>query len=140
MTMLRAAFLASVAFAVPTTAFSKPAATSPTLAKPQLGTWGVDLTGRDLTIKPGDDFWRHANGNWDKRTQIAPDRTSVGGFVTLADLSETQVRAIVEDVAKSGGKAGTPAQQISDMYASWMNVNAIEARGANVLTPYLAKI
>ena len=143
MKLLRAAILASVALSFPAVAATKPAkpaAGKPASGKPQLGSWGVDLTGRDMTIKPGDDFWKHANGTWDKRTEIAPDRTSVGGFVTLADLSEKRVRAIVEDVAKTGGKAGTPAQQIGDMYASWMDEAAIEARGANVITPYLTRI
>ncbi len=143
MKLLRAAILASVALSFPAVAATKaakPAAGKPASGKPQLGIWGVDLTGRDMTIKPGDDFWKHANGTWDKRTEIAPDRTSVGGFVTLADLSEKRVRAIVEDVAKTGGKAGTPAQQIGDMYASWMDEAAIEARGANVITPYLTRI
>jgi putative endopeptidase len=143
MLKIRVAFLASVALCVPVTVSAKPAKHSvakPAKAKPQLGTWGVDLTGRDMAIKPGDNFWKHANGSWDKRTEIAPDRTSIGGFTVLADLSEKQVRAIVEDVAKTGGKAGTPAQQIGDMYASWMDEAAIEARGASVITPYLTRI
>jgi putative endopeptidase len=143
MSILRVAILASVALSVPFAATAKPAkpaAAKPAKAKPQLGTWGVDLTGRDPAIKAGDDFWKYANGAWDKRTEIAPDRTSVGAFVTLADLSEVQVRAIVEDVAKTGGTAGTPAQQIGDMYASWMDAAGIEARGVGVIAPYLARI
>ena len=117
-----------------------PAAAPAENAKPKLGTWGVDLSGRDPAVRPGDDFWAHANGAWSKRTEIAPDRTSVGSFVTLADLSEVQVRAIVEEAAKTGGAPGTPAQQIGDLYASWMDMPQVEARGANVLTPYLARI
>ena len=142
MKILRTAILASVALAVPTTAFARPAkrVIAAAKVKPQLGTWGVDLTGRDPAVKAGDDFWAHANGAWSKRTEIAPDRTRVGAFVTLADLSEVQVRAIVEDVAKAGGKPGTPAQQIGDMFASWMYAPSIEARGVSVLAPYLARI
>ncbi|MEV9312328.1 hypothetical protein AB0185_29625, partial [Klebsiella pneumoniae] len=53
---------------------------APTLAKdaksgPRYGTFGVDLTTQDKAIKPGDDFWTFANGAWNKRTQIAADRT-----------------------------------------------------------------
>ena len=153
MLKIRVAFLASVALCIPAAVVAKPAGKPPakstpsnsTMAKPakgkpQLGTWGVDLTGRDLTVKAGDDFWKHANGLWSKRTEIAPDRTSVGGFTVLADLSEAQVRSIVEDVAKTSGKAGTPAQQIGDMYASWMDAAAIEVRGGAVMAPYLARI
>ncbi|MFM9977008.1 MAG: M13 family metallopeptidase [Sphingomonadaceae bacterium] len=116
------------------------AASAAAPATPELGSWGVDLTGRDLSVRPGDDFWRHANGAWDKRTEIAPDRTSTGSFVSLSDRSEAQVRAIVEDVAKTSGAPGSPAQQIGDMYASWMDIAAIEARGTAPLAPCLARI
>jgi hypothetical protein len=32
-------------------------------AKPQYGEWGYDISGADKTTKPGDDFFRYANGN-----------------------------------------------------------------------------
>ena len=31
-------------------------------AAPRYGTWGFDLNGRDTSVKPGDDFFRYANG------------------------------------------------------------------------------
>jgi len=110
------------------------------VAKPELGSWGVDLSGRDLTVKPGDDFWQHANGAWNKRTEIPADRTSTGSFIVLADRAEGQVRAIAEEAMKSGGAPGTPAQQIGDMYTSWMDAGAIEARGTAPLKPYLDRV
>jgi putative endopeptidase len=33
-------------------------------AKPQIGTWGFDLTGMDRSVKPGDDFFRFGGGTW----------------------------------------------------------------------------
>src|SRR5262245_19643788 len=42
------------------------------------GRWGFDLTGMDRSIKPGDDFYRYANGAWYDRTRIPPDRDSNG--------------------------------------------------------------
>jgi len=140
MPKFRTLMLASAMLALPVVAHAQSAAPVAATGKPQLGDWGVDLTGRDPSVKPGDDFWTYANGAWAARTPIAPDRTSVGGFTTLADLSEVQVRAIVEDAQKTGGKAGTPAQQIGDMYASWMDTATIEKRGTAVLKPYLARI
>lgn len=141
MLKVRAALFASVALLTASPVLAKPATTTAApAAKPELGTWGVDLTGRDPSVKPGDDFWKFANGSWAKRTEIAPDRTTVGAFTTLADRSELQVRAIVEEAAKTGGAPGTPAQQIGDMYAAWMDAAAIEARGTEPLKPYLAEI
>jgi putative endopeptidase len=34
------------------------------------GTWGFDLAGRDPATKPGDDFFRYANGAWLDHTAI----------------------------------------------------------------------
>jgi putative endopeptidase len=140
MTMLRALFLASVALTLPATVQAKTQATKAAKAKPELGTWGVDLSGRDMSVKPGDDFWRHANGTWDKTVEIPADRTSTGAFVVLADRSEAQVRAIVEEAAQKGGAKGTPAQQIGDLYASWMDEASIEAKGTAPLKPYLDRL
>ena len=34
------------------------------VAKPQYGAWGYDVAGADKATKPGDDFFRFANGAW----------------------------------------------------------------------------
>ncbi|PTS90190.1 endothelin-converting protein [Sphingomonas sp. HMWF008] len=109
-------------------------------AGPRYGTFGIDLTAQQRDLKPGDDFWTYANGNWDKRTQIAPDRTSAGYGVVLTDEAEQQVRAIVADLAANPKAYGASGKQIGDMYASWMDEAGIEARGTAPLQPYLAKI
>src|SRR5947209_732550 len=37
-----------------------------TEGKPQYGAYGFDTEGMDRSIKPGDDFFGYANGNWVK--------------------------------------------------------------------------
>jgi putative endopeptidase len=49
---------------------------------PKYGTWGFDASGMDPSVKPGDDFFRYANGKWADRTQIPSDRTRYGYFDT----------------------------------------------------------
>jgi putative endopeptidase len=43
-------------------------------AKPQYGAFGFDQAGQDLNTKPGDDFFRFANGAWIDKAVIAPDK------------------------------------------------------------------
>ena len=109
-------------------------------AKPRYGDFGIDLSAMDHSVKPGDSFWHFVNGNWDKTTAIAADRTSAGVGVLLVDEAEQQVRAIVEDLAKDPAASGKTGQQVGDFYASWMDEAAIEARGAAALKPYLGKV
>ena len=70
-----------------------PAAVTATAAPAhaKLGAWGIDLTGRDLAVKPGDDFEKYASGKWLERTQIAPDKPEVNSFYDLFDLSQDQL-------------------------------------------------
>ncbi|WP_298808542.1 M13-type metalloendopeptidase [uncultured Sphingomonas sp.] len=135
--------VAALAIAAPALAqTAAPATASAVTAKtgPRYGTFGVDLTAEDTSVKPGDDFWTFANGNWDKRTQIAADRTSAGYMVTLADEAEGQVRDILTDAARDPASVGAGGKQIGDLYGSFMDEAAIERAGTTPLKPYFAKI
>jgi putative endopeptidase len=107
-------------------------------AKPRYGPWGVDYADMDRSVKPGDDFYRFAEGTWLRDHPIPADKTGAGYNYELPDEAEVQVRAIVEEAAKRPEDA--IARQIGDFYAAWMDEAGIEARGAAPLKPYLAKI
>ncbi|MES2096650.1 MAG: M13 family metallopeptidase [Pseudomonadota bacterium] len=124
---------AALAIAIPSVA--KMAANAP-----HYGTFGIDLSAQDKTVKPGDDFWTYANGSWAKRTDIPADKGSVGYGNILTDEAEINVRKILDDMAANPAKYGTTGKQVGDLYASWMDEAGIEARGTAPLKPYLAKI
>src|ERR1700761_8020058 len=67
------------------------------------GAWGFDLTAQDPRTKPGDDFFRYANGAWLDRTPIPSDKPAISLRVYESDLAEARLHAIMEDAA---GKAG----------------------------------
>jgi endothelin-converting enzyme/putative endopeptidase len=106
---------------------------------PKYGAWGVDLAARDLSIRPGDDFWRHANNTWLRTNPIPPDRTSWGSFLILREDVEHQLKTIVDEVS-ARAPMDPAARQVAELYASWMDEAGIEARGAAVLRPYLSRI
>jgi putative endopeptidase len=109
-------------------------------AAPAFGTWGYDATSMDRAVKPGDDFFDYVNGAWLKRTNIAADRTFVGIDSVLNDKIDSDVRAIVEDMAKNPAQSGLIGQQVGDFYASWMDDARVEQLGTAPIEPYLARI
>ena len=113
-------------------------ATATTL--PQYGAFGFAADGMDRTIKPGDDFWRYANGTWDKNTPIPADKSSYGGFAVLDDLSRERTREIIEDAVKAGAAGSDDARRVGTYYAAFMDEAAIEARGLAPIKPALARI
>ncbi|HSV04494.1 MAG TPA: M13-type metalloendopeptidase [Phenylobacterium sp.] len=106
---------------------------------PKYGTWGFDTTGMDPAVKPGDDFYGYANGKWDARTQIPPDRTRYGNFDKLIELSEARVHAILEE-AQAGLLKDPDAAKIGAAYASFMNESLADKLDARPLAPELAQV
>lgn len=102
---------------------------APAPARAEIGDWGVDLTARDLSVAPGADFFRHANGHWIATTDIPADRTRWGVFEILDDTADRNVKTIIEEVAASGGAPGTNAKKIADFYNSYLDQAGIDAKG-----------
>ena len=118
---------------------AKAGAAAASLASPKYGTWGFDASGMDRSVKPGDDFYKFANGGWDARTEIPSDRTRFGNFDILSVLSENRVHAILED-AKAGKVADPDAAKIAAAYASYMDEALADRLGAKPIAPELAAI
>jgi putative endopeptidase len=97
--------------------------------------------GMDPDIRPQDDLFGHVNGRWLQTAEIPADKGSWGSFVHLADAAEEQVRAIIEGLAErvvSGEQGlGEDAMRIACLYASFMDEEAVEARGVEPLQPLL---
>ncbi|HZK99158.1 MAG TPA: M13-type metalloendopeptidase [Caulobacteraceae bacterium] len=106
---------------------------------PKYGAWGLDLSGRDPSVKAGDDFYRYANGVWDDRAVIPADRTRYGNFDRLTILSENRTRAIIE--AAAAGKSADPnAAKIGAAWRAFMDEERIEKLDAEPLAADLAAI
>ena len=101
---------------------------------------GVHPANMDKTAQPGDNFYHYANGAWIAKTEIPADRTSLSGFSLLADVVNKRVAGIVDEAAKSNATAGTEKRKIADLYASYMDEQAIDQRGAAALKPHLAEL
>ncbi len=103
-------------------------------------THGIVVANIDRTVKPGDDFYSFANGEWIKRTQIPPDRAGVDVFTKLADLSNKRTADLIQDISKSSPPAGSSLRKVADLYNSYMDEAGIEAKGLAPLKPHLDAI
>lgn len=101
---------------------------------------GIVVANIDRAVKPGDDFYRFANGEWINRSQIPPDRAVIDVFTKLADLSNQRTRDLIEDLAKSNSPAGSGERKVADLFNSYMNEDAIESKGLAPLRPHLDAI
>ncbi|MDR3695747.1 M13 family metallopeptidase [Mucilaginibacter sp.] len=98
------------------------------------------LKNMDTTVKPGDDFFKYANGAWLKKNPIPAAYPSWGiGNVVEEELRD-RLKKLNLDALKADAKKGTSTQKIGDFYYSGMDTLDIEQQGVNPLIPELDKI
>jgi putative endopeptidase len=98
-------------------------------------TSGIDSASLAPLVRPQDDLFRHYNGVWVREYEMPADRSSDGIFRKLHDEAEEQVRQIIETSRGVG-----EAQKIGDLYKSFMDTDAIKARGISPIVDDLAAI
>jgi endothelin-converting enzyme/putative endopeptidase len=101
---------------------------------------GITVTNMDRSVSPGDDFYHYANGDWIKHTEIPPDRAGVDVWSKLEDLSNKRTADLIAEIAKSNASAGSETRKVADLYNSYMDEAAIEAKGLTPLRPHLEAI
>ncbi len=102
---------------------------------------GFDAAGLDRSVRPVDDLFAHANGVWLRSVEIPGDRVTYGTFAEVADRTEAELRTLVDDVIAGRVKApGAARRQVTALYASAVDENELERRGAAPLQPELARI
>jgi putative endopeptidase len=106
--------------------------------------YGIVVADMDRSVKPGDDFYHYANGEWIKRTEIPPGSGyfADGGWLNdkSSDMTRKQTAGLVEEAVKSNAPADSDTRKIADFYLSYMDEASIEAKGIVPLQPHLERI
>src|SRR5215210_9282913 len=92
----------------------------------------------DTGVRIQDDLFRHMNGRWLANTEIPEDKPVAGAFITLRDEAEKAVRKIITELTPA--EPDSEATKIADLYASFMDEEAVEEAGAAPLAPLLAEV
>src|SRR5689334_23780751 len=103
-------------------------------AKPQYGAWGFDAAGADLSTKPGDNFFRYANGTWIDKTQIPADKPAYSLRLAMTDLTEQRLRELLEAAsARNEKEPATVEAKAGAFYGAFMNEARINELGAKAI-------
>jgi predicted metalloendopeptidase len=89
---------------------------------------GIDLAAMDKSVKPGDDFFAYANGNWVKNSEIPADRSSIGAFYVTQKELESRMDKLMEDIGNSDAAPGSNERRLADYRAAFMDQAGIDSR------------
>ncbi|MES2296129.1 MAG: M13 family metallopeptidase [Pseudomonadota bacterium] len=107
---------------------------------PQFGSWGYDLGAGDPASKPGDNFFRYANGKWFDSTPIPSDKAAYSMRMKMSDLIEQRLHDLMETAAQSNSAGNTLDGQIGAFYLSFMDEARIDKLGAGAIAQQLSEI
>src|SRR5437016_461096 len=107
-------------------------------AKLKYGSWGFDSSGARTSVRPGDDFFRYANGTWLDKTQIPPDKSAYSMRIIMTDFTEQRLREMLEaGGAKLPENPSTLEEKAGAFYHSFMDESRVEQLGAKAIEPEL---
>lgn len=89
----------------------------------------IDKSNMDLSIKPGDNFYFYANGNWVKNNPVPGSKTRWGSFDELREESSKRLQFLLDNASKNTAPRDRKTQVIGDFYFSGMDSAAIDAKG-----------
>ena len=115
--------------------------TAPDAPKSMYGAHGFDVAGADTTVRPGDDFFRYANGRWLARTAIPADLSGYSLRREITDRTEKRLHDMLEHEAKLAVREPTTLKgKVGAFYASFMDSARVERLGAAPLARTLDEI
>jgi putative endopeptidase len=100
-----------------------------------------DIQNIDSSVRPGDDFFVYANGNWLKNNPIPADKNARDAFDELFEKNRHDIKEIIEEAAATQGvQAGSNTEKIGTFFNSGMDSLSIEQKGLSPLKPFFDKI
>src|SRR5690242_15754731 len=88
----------------------------------------IDPANMDLSVKPGDNFYLYANGNWLKNHPVPASKTRWGSFDELREESSQRMHALLLEAAAKAS-SNPQMQKIGDLYTSGMDTVTIDKLG-----------
>jgi putative endopeptidase len=101
---------------------------------------GIDKANFDQSVKAGDDFFQHVNGEWIKHNPIPPEYSRWGAFPKLRDDNLIALHEILEELVGTKEELNEERTKLRDFYQTAMDEAAVQKIGMSPLKPALKRI
>lgn len=100
----------------------------------------IDTADMDLSVKPGENFYKYANGGWQARNPLKAEYSRYGSFDQLAEKNEERINEMFQEIASRKCVAGSVEQKIAGLYRQGLDSTKLNSEGGDPVKPYIASI
>jgi len=100
----------------------------------------IDVSDLDRKTEPCTDFAQFSNGSWHARNPIPASQTRWSRRWQSGETAKDRLKDILESIDPATAANGSTEQIIGDYYRACMDESRVNARGAEPLKPWFAKI
>lgn len=115
-------------------------ATSCNTKKETVQKGGIQMANLDTTANPRTDFYQYACGGWMKANPLTDEYSRFGSFDQLAENNRSQIKSLIEELAKKQSQPGSVAQKVGNLYNIAMDSAKLNAEGVAPIKAELEKI
>ena len=102
--------------------------------------WATSNAAPDVPVRPGENFYRYANGTWLAATTMPAGVSSYGTSAMLSELNKQRVHDLIVGASVQSNSRTSLEQKVGDFYVSQLNQHRIEAHGLKPIANNLAAI
>ena len=100
----------------------------------------VDKANMDLSVKPGENFYQYAVGNWLKNHPLDAQHPMNGAFTDLEEQNNDRIKELVKEYADKKMPQGSAGQKIGSLYRMYMDSIGRNKMGYTPIKPVLKQI
>lgn len=101
---------------------------------------GIKPENMDKAVRPGDDFYKFANGGWQKSNPLPKAYSRFGTFDQLQENNNKRINTILSELQKKKYAKGTTEQKLSDFYKLALDTASRNRQGIEPVKPILNSI
>jgi putative endopeptidase len=105
-----------------------------------IGSWGVDLTDQDRSVRPGDNFAMYQNGGWFRRTELKPGQSVSAYWRDVRVAGTTRIDEMMASLDAAPPAKKDRIEELVSAFHRSARQEVVDARGLQPLQPLLTAI